>query len=193
MEIIFWVFAVTGGAALMYLATHQWRAYNNRIFGGLMVLTVISVIAACFLGWGEPALTEFARRDGIARMYLPSPAFAGEVAVEPEYGSWFWWRLALFFLLYTILFLPAAFIDELAAGWRRFDEWLEQRTEEFELLEPEPAPAAATPEAPPGAGAAPPRRGFWARIWQSATDNIPDAIVADIMLDVGRMMVRRIF
>ncbi|MBI5306319.1 hypothetical protein HZB04_01915 [Candidatus Wolfebacteria bacterium] len=119
--------------------------YNNRILIGLWLFTAVLFINAVYQGGGESlgfqALRDVGKsqqqESSVAKYYYDTNKYvAGEESKNlflPKAPTWLWWKLWLFFLFISIIYIPIAFWDEVLATWNRAREVIEQRSARIDL------------------------------------------------------------
>lgn len=178
--------------------------YNNWILIGLWLITIFLFINALYQGGGEQlglqALREFGKevhqeKSSIAKYYSESEAVKYFIAGSdkiPEMPkvilkSWFWWKLWLFSLFVSMVYIPIAFWDEVVVAWNRAREIIEQRTARIKLIDD--VKPVATQE---GSAKERPRSGFWQGFKERFISSFSADMISESIFEFGGKMLRRL-
>lgn len=177
--------------------------YNNRILIGLWLITIFLFINAIYQGGGEPfglqALRDvgnelYQEKSFIAKYYSDSQAVRYFIAGSdklPEaskavFKSWFWWKLWLFSLFVSMVYIPIAFWDEVVAAWNRAREIIEQRTAIISLNPQEDLtkldPTVIKKE----------KSGFWQGFKERFISSFSADMISESIFEFGGQMLRRL-
>lgn len=179
--------------------------YNNWVWLGCVAVTIILFIVAAKVGGGEPFGLEALRKaterppDPVEQFYHRSHSInqplAPRAATSPlSHGSWIWWKLAVGMLLFSIIFTPIAFHDEIGTAWNRAWERWEQRRRRIRLQpQPRPIPTAATPAAGQPTTTQTIGGTLWARIKRRITEQLPGEWVGEFTYNAAERILRSIF